>query len=231
MYINVNEFTASEINGLGTKISLQNAQGHLLSVHNETNQNPFENSAWATYQVLQGPKTTNLNTLYNGLMARKNVNQPLYAQEVLWYGNIYQLSYTDVQLRKNAWVIIMAAGALNFADNSGDSSSGYSGTLDINQRHQTQHNIIKSVWDFMETIPYYQLTPTPGITNSGYCLAKTGKMYLVYIPTGGTVSVSTPMGTSYSGTWINASNTSEKVDILGLTDGKNLSTPNAGDWL
>ncbi len=228
----VNEFTLSQVNALGTKIATENTQGHLLSCHNATNVNPFENEAWASYQILQGPKTTSLNDLYTGLMNRRNANQPLYAQEVLWYGNVFQIAYTDLQIRQNTWVIMMAGGALNFADNNGNSSTGYTGTLDLGQRNQSKHEIVKKVWDFMESIPFYEMSPAQGISSSGYCLAKTGSRYLVYLPSGGSVNVSTPGGTTYNGVWISGSNTNTRQNIPGTTTGNNLSAPNIpGDWL
>ena len=229
LYKNVNQFTKDKVDQLGTLIASQNTQGHLLSVHNEKDKNPFINAPWATYQCLQGPTTLNPDTLYLGLMSRRNTLQPLLAQEVLWYGNIYQKQYSDDQLRKNAFTILMAAAALNFADNAGTSSTGFTGTLSKLERHQDKHDIIKKVWSFFESIPFYELTPSPKLVNRGYLMSKHGEMYLAYLPNGGEVTVNTAPGV-YNTIWIKGSDTNIRVN-LGNTDGRNLVTPSEEDWI
>jgi len=229
LYRNVKQFSMDKVFQLGTMIAAQNTQGHLLTVHNEKDFNPFVYASWASYQCLQGPTTLNLDSLYYGLMGRRNPHQPLYAQEVLWYGNIYQQTYNDEQLRKNAFTIMMAAAALNFSDNSGTSSTGFTGKLNLNERHQDKHEIIKKVWDFFETIPFYELSPVLKGTNNGYCLERKGEPYLVYLPYGGNVSVYKD-NVTYLGEWIKGSDTNIRISI-GITNGKNLQAPSNEDWL
>jgi hypothetical protein len=225
---NINQFTIDQINSLGNMISSFNSQDHLLSVHNAKNKNPFVDAPWATYQCLQGPTTLNLDTLYEGLLARRNYNQPVFAQEVLWYGNIYHPIYSNEQLRKNAFTILMAGAALNFADNAGTSSSGFSGTLHLPDRHQMQHDIIKKVWNFFASFPFYQYTPSKGISDNGFTLAKDGEMYLTYLPYGGEVNLNLQPGI-YNGVWIKGANTRLR-NFIGTTDGKHLKTPSSEDW-
>ncbi len=229
LYRNVKQFTKEQVDKLGKMIADQNTQGHLLTVHNEKDQNPFVNSSWASYQCLQGPTTISTDTLYQGLMARRKLHQPVLAQEVLWYGNIYQQNYTDEQLRKNAFTIMMAGAALNFADNAGTSSTGFTGTLNISERHQDKHEIIKKVWDFFESIPFYQLTPSLNLSDNGFCIAKEGEIFLTYLPNGGKVSINTKKST-FTGVWIKGSDTGIRINI-GKTDGKQLIAPSNDDWL
>jgi hypothetical protein len=75
------------------------------------------------------------------------------------------------------------------------------------------------------------MSPNQRIVNKGFCLAEEGRSYLVYLAGGGTVNVSVSTG-SYSVTWINARNTSDRR-YTGITNnGKKLSSPNDGDdWL
>jgi hypothetical protein len=157
LYRNVKQFTKSQVDQLGKMIAAQNTQGHLITVHNEKNSNPFVDSPWASYQCLQGPTTLDLDTLYRGLMAHRNPHQPVLAQEVLWYGNIYQQTYNDEQLRKNAFTIMMAGAALNFADNSGTSSTGFTGTLNLAERHQENTKSLKKYGTFLNPFPFTNL--------------------------------------------------------------------------
>lgn len=229
LYRNVKQFTKHQVDQFGEMIAAQNTQGHLITVHNKKNSNPFVDALWATYQCLQGPTTLDPDSLYQGLMAHRNPHQPVLAQEVLWYGNIYQQTYNDEHLRKNAFTIMMAGAALNFADNSGTSSTGFTGTLNLAERHQDKHEIVKKVWDFFESILFYELTPSPNASNNGYSLSKPGETYLTYLPYGGEVTLITKPG-NYHGVWIKGSDTNVRVNI-GITKGQNLHAPSGDDWL
>jgi hypothetical protein len=226
---NVNQFTKQEVDKLGEMIAMRDPYSHLLTVHNAKNRNPFVNSPWASYQCLQGPTTLNLDTLYLGLMSRRHPSQPLYAQEVLWTGNRYQQEYGEEHIRKNAYTIIMAGGALNYSDNAGNSSTGFSGTLNLAERKQEWHDIIKKVWDFFETIPFQRMSPSAALCDNGYCMAENGSMYLAYLPEGGQVNINTTGG-NYHGVWIKGSDTSVKIET-GLTTGRGIEAPTSDDWL
>jgi hypothetical protein len=230
----LNEFTKEQIDAWAKTIKSLDINGHLLTVHNVPDQNPFIHASWAGYQCLQGPKTVNPDSLYRGLMALRNPTQPLYAQETLWYGNVYHQEaigheYTDDDLRRNAWIIAMAGAALNFADNNGESSSGFSGKLDLEERHQNMHDIIGKTWNFFESIPFYQLSPSPYLVDRGFCLAKPGEAYLVYLPYGGNVTVKI-LPKHYQGEWIKGSDTRTRIPVE-VNNGRKLQAPSDGDWL
>ncbi|MBN2411501.1 DUF5060 domain-containing protein [candidate division KSB1 bacterium] len=230
-----NAMTFECINQLGRLISGLDIFLHPLSLHNPTKAwetgDPFKNQDWYTFTTLQGPKTIDRLQLYEGLLRNHHNAKPLYAQETLWSGNKYHPDYTDEDLRKNAIVIMMAAAALNFADNDGTSSSGFSGTLELGQRHQDRHDIIKNVWDFFEGIPFYELKPRPDLVNAGFCLADPGQIYLVYLPEPEKLRVDVGKG-SYKVDWINAADTSERFAGSISPDGLISGLPKTiGDWL
>jgi Domain of unknown function (DUF5060)/Protein of unknown function (DUF4038) len=226
--------TREEINRVGALIRRLDAFEHLLSVHTPTGDNPFSDEAWLSYVTLQGPKTFDLQRLSEGLL-KNHAGKPLYAQETLWSGNsIFHRSlgrdFSDAELRKNAYVINMSAATINFADNRGDSSSGFTGSLNLADRAQGRHDIIKMVWDFFETIPFYRLSPRQDLVTQGFCLAEEGREYLVYLDSGGAVSVKIKPG-RYTVKWINAREKKDARDGGLTTTGENLSAPDAGDWL
>ena len=223
---------------LGTFIKKNDIYAHPLSIHNYQR---FD-FPWVSYVVLQGWKKTDLQDVYQGMLEHHG-NMPLYAQEVFWPGNyLHKPIVTNEQIRKKAYVLNMAAAAINYGDmgsgstlgpdyNHGNSSSGFSGSMDLDDRHQEWHDIVKAVWDFFETIPFYEMSPHPDLVNNGYCLAKPGSRYLVYLPSRGGVDVSISNG-PYRVEWINAQNTSERHDGGTTNDGQGLSTPDSGDdWL
>jgi hypothetical protein len=91
----------------------------------------------------------------------------------------------------------------------GNSSSGFSGTLDLDDRRQWRHDIVKRVWDLFETIPFYSMHARQDLVSAGRCLAREGERYLVYLPCGGAVDVAV-QGGPYKATWINAQHTADR---------------------
>lgn len=227
----VSYMTLEEVRRLGTIISDNNVFGHLITVHNQPGDDIYKDEEFTTFSTLQGPKTVDRSLLSNVLLSNHLPSKPLFAQETLWPGNVVgHPKYTEDDIRKNAYVIMMSAAALNFADMNGDSSSGFSGTLSLKDKVQFRHDIVKKVWDFFESIPFYKLSPCQHLVNIGYCLAEPGNQYLVYLENGGTVNIAVENG-NYSVEWINARDTSERF-LGGYTStGSGLSSPDSNDWL
>jgi hypothetical protein len=223
--------SVDEINRLGRRIRELDVFGHLLSVHNPTGDDEFMDADWPSYGILQGPKTTDRRKLSGGLLRNHHPARPLYAQETLWPGNKYHPKYTADDIRKNAYVMMMSASAINLGDMDGNSSSGFSGTADLDRKVQERHDIIKRVWDFFETVPYYRMKPRQDLVDTGYCLAQPGKRYLVYLEKNGSVNVQLEEGT-YDVRWINARDTSDVREDGSVTTGEFLTSPPEGDdWL
>ncbi len=229
---NSSYLASDDVERLGRTIRRTDPYGHPLAVHNRTGDDPYRDSDWSTYGVLQGPKTTDRAKLSRGLLESHHRRKPLYAQETLWAGNMYHKeTYTNADLRKNAYVIGMSAAALNFGDMDGNSSSGFSGTLELDARVQQRHDIVHRVWDFFETVPYYRMQPAQDLVSRGYCLAEPGREYLVYLEDGGTVDVRIGDG-PYLIQWIDARNTFDRRFGGTTDDGKGLAVPAGGDdWL
>jgi len=234
-----NYLSGADINRLGAEIRNKDVFGHLLSVHNATGDDPFRDQAWHSYGTLQGPKTTSLSALSVGLLRNHHASKPLYAQETLWSGNQHHPNYSDAQLRKNAYVIHMSAAALNFGDMDsnlsdgpqGNSSAGFSGSMDLAQRLQGRHDIVRRVWDFFETVPFYRMSPRQDLVSAGYALAEPGQRYLVYLPSRGGVNVAVTGG-PYAVQWINAQNTADRRGAGSTSNGQGLASPGDGDdWL
>ncbi|MCG8527885.1 MAG: fibronectin type III domain-containing protein [Opitutales bacterium] len=224
------------VNQLGRLIQKYDVYDHPLTVHCPTGPDLYRDSDWTTFGTIQGPKTLDRNELHQGLLESLNPQKPLFAQETLWSGNIFHQKragkeYTDDDIRKNAYVICMSGAGFCFADNNGNSSTGFSGSLNLRDRNQQRHDIIKIVWDFFDSIPYFEMTPQPELVDNGICLAEYGENYLVYLENRGKVNVDVSPG-HYGVTWINASKPYERLQSGITTDGKNLVSPKRDDdWL
>ena len=100
--------------------------------YNPTGDDPFKDMDWTSYGILQDPKTTDREKLSRGLLRNHHPAKPLYAQETLWPGNKYHPQYTADDIRKNAYVMMMSAAAINVGgafpdiqiDGQGDPDNG-----------------------------------------------------------------------------------------------------------
>lgn len=226
-----NAMGSNDLVRLGNLIQSLDAFGHPLTVHNVTDKNAFAGQPWESYTTLQGPKTTDRLALSAGLL-RFHGPKPLYALEVLWPGNtLGHPSYSATDIRKNGFVILMSAATLNFGDMDGHSSSGFSGTMDFADKIQSRHDIIKKVWDFFETKQFWLLSPHQELVSNGFCLARPGHEYLVYLSSRGPVSITLSNG-PFQVQWINAQNTAEVHLAEPTTNGVALASPSTGDdWM
>ena len=233
--------TREEIHRLASRIAELDPFDHLLSVHNPTGNDLFRDAGWLNYGILQGPKTLDRVKLGSGLLANHHPEKPLLAQETLWSGNIYHMrqtggGYSDDDLRKNAYVINMSATALVFADNDGNSSSGFSGSLALSDCRQERHDIIKRVWDVFESFPFYHMSPRPDlITHTQdaniFCLAEPGRCYLFYFDAPGRLEAIIEGG-PFNGEWINGRNATDRVKIDPVDQINGIMPPDRGDdWL
>ncbi|MEM1135318.1 MAG: DUF5060 domain-containing protein [Bacteroidota bacterium] len=226
----------SDINRLGVLIKRLDVHHHILTIHNEKRASqygdPFVNQDWYDMSTMQGPTTTNRDKLYEGLLLNHHIAKPLYAQETLWYGNKWHPVYSDTDLRKNALTILFAGGILNFADMEGNSSTGFSGTVNFEKLHPQKHEIVHQAWDIFESIPFTKLKPRQDLVKNGFCLAKEGEQYYVYLDTIGDLELFVDYNYGFKTEWINALNPEEVISGPSITKTTVLSSPKHGeDWI
>lgn len=221
-----------DIRRLGQRIADLDPFGHLITVHNQCHEDIAAGQPWQGYVTLQGWKDKDWESINHGMNHHHPADRPVYAQEVFWPGNTYgHGAFTLDEIRAKAWVLNLSAVAINFGDMEGDSSSGFSGCLDLSMRHQDWHDTVKAVWDFMESIPFYRMRPAQDVVSNGFCLAENGERYLVYLTSRGSVDVDVANGT-FTVTWINARDTGDRRVAGTTTDGRGLESPDDGDdWL
>jgi hypothetical protein len=224
--------TFEEVNRLGGLIQRLDPFGHLLSVHNATGVEPFKDQAWTSYGVVQGPKTLDPAVLSKGLLAMHHPSKPLFAQETLWPGNTFgHPKYTLTHVRKNAYVVLFSAAALNYADMAGSSSSGFTGSMDMSEKIQERHDLIRRIWNYFDTLPFERMKPRQDLVDNGYCLAEAGREYLVYLDKPGAVKIKLDSSARYTAQWINAQNTSESRPARPTSPGTYETPPGGDDWL
>jgi hypothetical protein len=88
---------------------------------------------------------------------------------------------------------------------------------------------------FMETLPFWEMTPDNQLVKTGtaFCLAKPGKAYALYLPSGGTVAVDLDPGSIYEFGWWRATNGCDgDFQKTGTVPGgtQRFGAPSDGDW-
>lgn len=223
-------FSEATVNSLGSEIKAADPFGHLLGAHQTDGDDAFRNQSWCSYAILQHELTLSGMSTY--LLNNYVAGKPVFGQETLWMGNTLQPAWTLTDLRKFMWVHMMSAAGYNAGDQNGKNDSGFSGSLVLSQRIQARHDTPKKIWDFMESIPWYQMSPRQDLRTSGYMLAQVGQSYLCYLPTGGSTSITLTGGGTYSITWVNASDPLGDQRAGGTTTtGSGLTAPDTNDWL
>jgi hypothetical protein len=180
---------AEDIRRLGALIDSLNPFGHLVSIHNPPGDDPFREEPWAGFTTLQGATGNDWQAIHEFIRGNATGTRPVFAQEVFWPGNwLHRVEgrsrdLNDTEIRKKAFTLLFSGAAINFGDMNGNSSSGFSGSMDLADRNQRWHDIVKGAWDWFETIPFYLMRPRPELASDGFTLAQDGVRYAVYFPT------------------------------------------------
>jgi len=231
----------NDLKRIGTFIDSVDVHNHVLTVHNETRASqfgdPFIDEHWCDMSTIQGPKTFNTEILFSGLIMNHRPTKVNYAHETLWTGNIYHPKYTNDRIRKNTFAILFSGSILNFADNNGNSSTGFSGAMDVKEANQEKHDIVSAVHNWFATIPFYRMSTRQDIVRQGYCLASEGEEYYIYLDTIGKVEIFLDFPYPFHAEWINAKNTKD-IRALGIVktpsghQHSTFNTPDDGDdWI
>ncbi len=226
--------SSTKINRVGAGLKARDVFGHIIGNHNKDGNDPYRNQLWSGYATPQ-VEMTDLSLLNNFFLANHTGTKPVYAQESLWPGNIYQPSgsFDATTIRKHAWAHLFSAVTLNYGDMNGKNNSGFSASLNLTDKIQSRHDVVDKVWDFMETVPFYKMNPSQSLVTNGLCLAQPGQQYIVYLPAPGTVNIAIETGKTYAVKWINGQNPlQDQRQGANTTTGQGLTSPSDGDdWL
>jgi len=225
--------------GLGKMVKEWDPYDHLTSAHNKTYRTP--ESTWIDMQLIQ--KWDGGQNEY--MLAQKKqqketgriipqVNEE-YGYEDLWEKSPGQRSAET--RRRHAWEIYMA-GCYQTAGESARQGTGVSpdsGGGWVNGRGDDTMTMLEyyaRMVDFFMGFQWWNTEPRNDLVDNGaMCLAETGNIYAIYLPSGGNVTVNLEQG-SYKANWLNP-RTGEIMDIP-PADGPVWTSPNApddGDWL
>jgi len=201
-----NQMEIPDIRRIAGLIRKYDAFHHMISVHNQTSASksgdPFKNEDWYDFSTIQGPKTLTLKIHSQSAALNHHPAKPYLAQETLWFGNKYHPEYNEDNIRGIAISLILSGASINFADNSGNSSSGFSGSLDLNDRHESEHNAFLNAVHLFKKLPWSSMKPDTSLFQGLAALRNDGEeKYIVYYEKPGKYEVMVQPG-SYRASWI-----------------------------
>jgi Putative collagen-binding domain of a collagenase len=139
-------------------------------------------------------------------------------------------------LRRTAWDIVMAGGYQTAGETARrgtniwpDTGGGW-----MNGRGDDAMTMFLGyghMVDFFTSFDWWKTNPHDKLVNKGnYCLAEPGKIYAVYLPKGGNVTIELQPG-HYEAYWFSAM-TGEKINLPAVSGGPWTSpdTPDRNDW-
>src|SRR2546428_2547209 len=136
-------------------------------------------------------------------------------------------------LRRTAWDIVMAGGYQTTGESArrGTNVPPDTGGGWLNGRGDTTMTMLQGyahMVDFFTSFEWWKTEPHDELVSNGaYCLATPGKVYAVYLPRGGTVTIQLQSG-PYEAAWFNP-RTGEKLALPGRVEGPAWTSPPASD--
>ena len=227
----------TDINRIGSLIDSLDTHKNVITLHRMKSASKFGDSfideSWLGMSTLQGPTTRDHEEVFSRLNMNHHRYKSQYAQETLWPGNQHHPDYTKEEIRRNMLSILFSGTVLCYADMEGSSSSGFSGSMDLNEVVPWKHELAREIWDWFETIPFHQMTTRQELVNSGgYCLANEGVEYYVYAPEEESFDLYLDFPYELQTRWINAANFREIRKGPSVNTTTRFETPEDGeDWI
>ena len=169
---------------MGAFVRAQDPHRRLLSAHGHA-EFPHARSPWADFVISQ--HYGKLDELYWWTQRFHEVAKPFVNEEYGYEGEADRSGHgMNVDwVRRSHWTIAMAGGYGTYGDHSGGVAWFYMGEPG-NGKAPAQ---LKHLRTFFEALPFQELEPKPQLVSRGYCLAKPGAVYVIYLPEGGTTDV------------------------------------------
>jgi hypothetical protein len=185
--------SVTRLNRIGRYIKEIDPFNLLLTVHDTQNfAGVVQHEDWidaANLQYDEGRAGT--ASTANAFVLAHYFGKPVLSTEVVWEGGG---KLTGDQVRRGAWGVLLAG-----------SFSLHGEFLPLDLGKGKAHRYLEIMFDFMQRIPYWTMSPHNELVDSGkFCLANPGQEYIIYAESGGIVSVDLSAATGVlSVEWLN----------------------------
>ena len=238
-------YSEKEMQEIGRTIKELDGGRHLISVHSiDTGvcNHSLQRADWYSYHTVQD-KLENWNpTKYTWFVdLHRRFAKPIGSQECFWEGNRYQKEAgLDMDnMRRGAWVTALCGGQISYADEvvlprqcERGEEGVFSGLGLAIKPRGLFYPYLKTLGDFIESLPFWRMTPQPKLSNTGICLAEVGHEYVIYSPNGGVITLDlTSAKGSFVGRWLNPRTGKFSKPLEVKSGGRRAFTaPDGDDW-
>lgn len=180
----------------------------------------YSDSHWADFIITQ--QYGSPDSVHNWALKYYKVPKP-YINEEYGYEGVKDKpvghGMNSDWVRKCHWAITMAGGYGTYGDWSEGISYFYMGIPGPGKAVSQLNNLKK----FFDSVPFNNLVPADELTEKGYCLSLRGKIYVIYLPEGGTslIDLSDAAEKKMTGTWYDPVE-GKYLERIILKRGKNL---------
>jgi hypothetical protein len=231
-------------NNMGTLLKKWDVYHHLTSAHSMNNRYQYRTSEWFDMTLVQWwPRPLHEWMLGQRQEQARTGRIIPQANEEYGYEDHYPRwspSYPDGASadanRRAAWQMAMAGTYQTTGETAKRGTGAWPDTGGgwLNGRGDDTMVMLKGyahMLDFFTSFEWWKTEPHDELVNNGaFCLAEPGKLYAVYLPNGGDVTVNLEPGT-YQASWFNARN--GEALILSKAKGAKWTSPvapDSGDW-
>ena len=229
---------------IGELLHQRDPYHHLATDHPIDNKHQDRTSAWFGFTSFQEWSRPQHEWMLNQRQAQKKTGRIIpqtneeygYEDHYPRWAKNYPNGANADNMRRTAWEIYMA-GCYQTTGETARHGTGYwpdTGGGWVNGRGDDTMIMLQGyshIVTFFTGFEWWKTEPQDDlVTNGAFCLAERGKLYAVYLPRGGTVTVKLAPG-RYQATWFNPR--SGKPIALPPADGPDWTSPKApddGDW-
>ena len=179
----------------GQVINQQDPYDHPISIHPDQSDTQnigsnriFRNDDWLSFIVHQYPSfglgEHTPQELYDFTLTDRQYGKPVVNAEFYYEGHNYhgQIIHPN-KIRKIAWAIVMGGGFPTY----GHTNIIFADDLSNTETPGAQYMTL--LYTFFEGVDWWKFDPTPERVNNGYCLGRSTGECIVYLPSGGEVTV------------------------------------------
>jgi Protein of unknown function (DUF4038)/Domain of unknown function (DUF5060) len=229
----------------GTVIKQWDPYKHLATSHPVDNVHQDRTADWFDFTSFQEWSRAQHTFMLGQRQAQQRLGRiiPLTNEEY-GYEDHYPLwapgpgSETADVLRRTAWEIVMAGGYQTAGESARRGTNVWPDTGGgwLNGRGDDSMTMLQGyahMVDFFTSFDWWTTEPHDELVSAGnYCLARPGRIYAIYLPRGGRVSVQLQAG-QYDGSWLNAATGAKVALPVVVAAGSPWLSPDApgdGDW-
>lgn len=189
----------------------------------------YSNSSWADFIITQ--QYGDVDSVHKWTLKYYKVNKPYVNEEYGYEGLIDKPvghGMNSNWVRKCHWAIAMAGGYGTYGDWSNGVSYFYMGIPGPGKAASE----LKHLRSLLESLPFRQMVPSDNLSSNGFCLSQPGKIWLIYLPEGGSteIDLSASETKTLTGKWFDPA-TGTYSEKINLNRSKNLiKAPSGKDW-